>query len=252
MRRFLAFYYNRCSVVITPAQVLRRELLQHRLNCQVHVISNPIDLRLFSGNRSSRTLSSRAGGGDATLVHVGRLVKQKSVDVLLEAYALLRRGMAAKLVIVGDGRERVALERLARRLGIADGVVWTGMLSGGHLVESIASGDVFVSASTTEVQPLAFLEAMAIGLPAIGVDAGGVPELIQHERSGLVVQPNNPAALAEAMRRLLSDPERRVRYGARASRQAASFDARQVVPAFEAVYRLLIEQRTSPHAHATE
>lgn len=249
MRRFLAFYYNRCSAVVTPAQVLRRELLQHGLERQVHVISNPLDLGLFSPPSGTACAGLRVASDGHTLMHVGRLVRQKSVDVLLRAYALLRGdGVSAKLVIVGDGRERPALEMLAQSLGIADGVTWAGLLSGVQLVERIASGDVFVSASTTEVQPLCFIEAMALGLPVVGVNAGGVPELIQHGRSGLVVEPNNPRALAEAMRVLLSSPEQCARFAVHARRQAVAFDARRVVPEFESVYCALIDGRRPARA----
>lgn len=244
MRRFLAFYYNRCSAVITPAQALRRELLQYRLRREIHVISNPIDLKLFSAPASRGSKRLLPGGFDSTLIHVGRLVRQKSVDVLLRAYAILRRqGAGARLLVIGDGCERAALQDLAGRLGIADGVHWAGMLSGKPLVEHLASADVFVSASTTEVQPLSFLEAMALGLPAIGVAAGGVPELVQHERTGLVVSPNDPVALAGAMQRMLCNPEQRTRYGVEARRQATCHDAVRVVPAIEAVYRSLIGPR---------
>ncbi|MGH8588347.1 MAG: glycosyltransferase, partial [Gammaproteobacteria bacterium] len=111
IRRYLAFFYNRCSVVITPARALQRELLEHGLRRPVHVLSNPIDLRRFSTTVHKAALRARFGMDRPTAVHVGRLVEQKRVDVVLEGFARLRAGgFDAALMIIGDGRERPRLE----------------------------------------------------------------------------------------------------------------------------------------------
>ncbi|MGH8585604.1 MAG: glycosyltransferase [Gammaproteobacteria bacterium] len=237
LRRYLAFFYNRCSLVITPARALERELLEHGLRRPVHVLSNPIDLGRFSTTVHKAALRARFGMDRPTAVHLGRLVDQKRVDVVLEGFARLRSGgFDAALMIIGDGRERPRLETLARSLGISDRVVWTGMLHGAPLVERLAACDVFISASTTEVQPLAFLEAMALGLPAIGVRAGGVPELVSDGRSGCLVTPDDPEALAQAMRKLFTDDTLRGALGDGAREVVKSFEAGRVVAELVGVY----------------
>ncbi len=237
LRRYLAFFYNRCRAVITPARALERELLAHRLRRPVHVLSNPIDLGRFSTPVHKAALRARFGMHRPTAVHVGRLVAQKRVDILLEGFARLRSGgLDADLMIIGAGRERPKLEALAGRLGIFDRVRWTGMLHGVPLVERLAACDVFVSASTTEVQPLVFLEAMALGLPAIGVRAGGVPELVGDGSSGCVVTPDDPRALAEAMRKLLTDDRLRGALGNGAREVVKSFEAGRVVAELVGLY----------------
>ncbi len=237
LRRYLAFFYNRCSAVVTPAQALRRELLEHGLRRPVSVLSNPIDLRRFSTSLPRAALRRRYGMLRPTVVHVGRLVAQKRVDMLVQAFARLAAGgVDAELLIIGDGRERRGLETLARTLGIADRVLWTGMLHGTPLVERIAASDVFASASTTEVQPLVFLEAMALGLPVIGVRAGGVPELVADGVSGLVVSPDDPAALASAMRTALTSDGLRSSLGDGAREVVKSFAAEAVVCELERFY----------------
>ncbi|MGH8582435.1 MAG: glycosyltransferase [Gammaproteobacteria bacterium] len=240
LKRYLAWYYNRCTAVVTPARALRDELLEYGLNRPAHVISNPVDLARFSLSEPKKDLQQRYGITRPTVVHMGRLVKQKSVDVLLHAFALLRgSGIEAHLLVLGDGRERAGLEALACRLGIGDDVVWGGMLHGLALIERLATGDVFVSASKTEVQPLVFLEAMALGIPTIGVRAGGVPECVRHRHNGLVVPPDDPAAFAEAMRALILDPALRREYGLRARDSARQFEAGPVVREMEGLYRSL-------------
>jgi glycosyltransferase involved in cell wall biosynthesis len=146
-------------------------------------------------------------------------------------------------MIIGDGRERPRLEILARILGISDRVVWTGMLHGAPLVERLAACDVFLSASTTEVQPLVFLEAMALGLPAIGVRAGGVPELVSDGRSGCLVTADDPEALAQAMHKLFTDDTLRGALGDGACEVVKSFEAGRVVAELVGLYEEVCTER---------
>jgi glycosyltransferase involved in cell wall biosynthesis len=192
----------------------------------------------FSNIPPKDVLRNKWGIARPTFVHVGRLIKQKSVELIIEAFAhLCRAGIDADLLIIGDGRQRAELEALARSSQIAEKVTFTGMLHGEDLVQRIAACDVFVSASTTEVQALVFLEAMALGLPCIGVRAGGIREYVHHERNGLVVEPNNSEALASAMQALIRDTELRRMYGRNAKEQARRYDADVVLQEFERVYQ---------------
>lgn len=238
MRRYLGFYFNRCDAVTTPCHALSKELLDHRLVRPIQVIPNPLDLRHLAVNGSKEVLRRKYALSKPTFVHVGRLVAQKSIEVLLQAFAQLRKlGVDAHLAIIGDGRERPKLERLAHELAILDSVTFTGLLRGRELWERVAAGDVFVSASTTEAQALVFLEAMALGLPAIGVRAGGVPEYVQHERNGLVVAPNDPEGLADAMRRLILDAPLREACGTYAKEMVKAYDAENVLDEVETLYQ---------------
>jgi glycosyltransferase involved in cell wall biosynthesis len=168
-------------------------------------------------------------------------VQQKSVDVLLEAFSHLRRnGVDARLLVIGDGQDRSRLEALGHDLGLTDHVLWAGILTGQDLVDHIAAADVFASASTTEVQPLVFLEAMALGLPAVGVNAGGIPEIVRQGGNGFIVEPANPRALAAGMGTLLLDAGRRERMGESARASVRTYDAERVVEDFERVYRSVI------------
>jgi len=184
--------------------------------------------------RLART--SRGGGGAVT---VGRLTAQKRVDLLLEAFGVLaRRGRPLRLLIVGDGPERAALERRASALGIADRVRFAGRVEPARVPETIGDADVFVFTGVGEGFGLAAAEALALGIPVAATDAGGgVTEVVPHDGPGRIVPAGSVEALAGAIDALACDPGARplaAELGARLKRELAP-DA--VAARFETLFR---------------
>lgn len=140
------------------------------------------------------------------LATLGSLIERKGVDILLEALAQLQAdGLAAHLLVIGEGPERAALEGLARRLGLhgcvhflGESTVPLGILRGGV--------DVLVSGAREEVFGLALAEGSCAGLPVVAPRVGGIAEVVEHGRSGLLVPANDSGALAQAIAQLLRDP----------------------------------------------
>lgn len=171
------------------------------------------------------------------LLSVGSLEQMyKGVDVLIEAVALLaRRHTGVRLVHVGVGACRAELERLAIRLGVADRVTFAGWLPSVQALRAeFDRADVFVMPSRTEGLPRVLVEAMARGLPAVGTTAGGIPELLPPER---LAAPGDPVGLADAIGRLLPDPELLSRASARNLDRARAFSPDVLTPRFDAFYR---------------
>jgi glycosyltransferase involved in cell wall biosynthesis len=134
---------------------------------------------------------------------------EKRLDVLLEAFRLLRVwAPGCRLLVVGDGPARTRLEK-----GAPDGVAFLGELRGEALARLYASADVFCFPSTTDTFGQVILEAGASGLPTVAVRAGGAVELVRHEETGLLVPPDDPAAFARALRRLVEDSHLRLDLG---------------------------------------
>jgi glycosyltransferase involved in cell wall biosynthesis len=146
---------------------------------------------------------------------VGRLETQKAQDVLLRAFAEVRRdGLDARLLLVGDGRERGNLTRLAAALGVGDAVHFAGTRR--DLPTVFAALDVFALPSRWEGTPLALIAAMAAGLPVIATPVGGVPDVVRDGETGRLVPADDVAALTAALREALQAPGTARRLGAAA------------------------------------
>lgn len=178
------------------------------------------------------------------LISVGTLhLRVKANDVLLRAVALaVGRGLDLALTIVGDGRQRGALERLAGRLGIRERVRFAGELPSGDAVRSqLDAADLYVIPSRSEGLPRSLLEAMARGLACVGSSVGGIPELLPPED---LVPAGDAPALASKIEELLRDPERLARSARRNLERARAFHDDALRPERERFLRI-IEQRTS-------
>jgi glycosyltransferase involved in cell wall biosynthesis len=157
------------------------------------------------------------------ILFVGRLIDVKGADVLLRAVSTIDNNRRIGLWIVGDGPDRPALEQTADRLGIKDRVKFWGQMGYDKLPDLYAAADVFVLPSRKipgigeEGQGTVILEAMAAGCCVIGSDSGGIGTLIEHDKTGVLVPPDDPQMLAKAIERLMTDPDMR-RHLARAGR----------------------------------
>jgi glycosyltransferase involved in cell wall biosynthesis len=167
---------------------------------------------------------------------VGRLEHQKGFDTLIRALSLVE---GAALVLVGDGNERAALEHLARKVGVADRVLWAGWSDDPR--RYLATFDVFALPSRFEGFPLAVLEALLARSAVIAADVGSVSEVVLDGKTGLLVPPEDPIALAGAIGRLLADAGRRRRLGEQGRQLVLErFTATHMTRAFESLYAELL------------
>jgi glycosyltransferase involved in cell wall biosynthesis len=205
------------------------------------LIPNGIDVNEFAGQRHARASIRRElgyGENDLLFLCAARFFPQKNHRTLLEAFAA-SHAQNAHLLLAGDGTLQGELEQQVRTLGLADRVRFLGRRD--DVPALLSASDAFVLASLWEGNPLSVMEAMAAGLPVAVTGVGGVPELVVNEHSGLVVSPNDAAALTRAMDRLAADAGLRARLGANAAARAhALFDHREMVRSYEALYETLL------------
>ncbi|MCX8006921.1 MAG: glycosyltransferase [Coriobacteriia bacterium] len=237
--RYTRLLYNRSDLVLTPSLTLKRELLRHGVTAPVDYLSNGIDLALVRVKDSYRPTGR--------IVHAGRLGYEKNVDVVIKAFSrALMHGADAVLDVVGDGPARESLERLANRLGIAKRVRFTGFVARDELVQRYHEYDCFITASTIETQGIVLLEAMAAGLPVIGVRALAIPEIVRTGRSGIVVAPGDEQSLARAIERLSGDDALRERMGRAAWADVQRHEIGAVVSELEGLYGHVVAAAGAP------
>lgn len=178
------------------------------------------------------------------LVSVGRLQSPKDFVTLVRALARLD-GRTFSAVIVGDGPHRAQVDAEVRTLGLADVVELAGERH--DVPRLLAAADVFVLASRSEGAPLSILEAMHSGLPVVASRVGGVPDLVAEGTTGLLVAPGDPAALADALRRMIDDRDLRHRLGAAGRERATTlFDTASWRRSHLDVYRRELVRRGLP------
>ncbi len=214
---YVMWYYNRCAQVTAPSRSVFEELGMERLRRPHLVISNPIDIGLFTpGNAAERAAScARFGLPGPTITFAGRLGPEKNIEVLLHAMAALRdQGVAADLAIAGHGAHERALRALAAELRIGERVRFLGTLAPEDLARLLQISDIFAMLSTSETQ-----EAMSGAVAGDGLRRGG--RVAANSRAfklefvgpanGVLVEPHDSVALAAAFSDLLDRPDRRRR-----------------------------------------
>jgi glycosyltransferase involved in cell wall biosynthesis len=202
-------------------------------------LPEPIDWKSVKRDRTRMQIHGPA------FVYVGRLSPEKSIEVVIDAFAIMqRRRRRSRLVIIGDGPQRDSLEQQAESLGLRSSVDFLGHVDHDRLIQERLPllGDTFVTASKSENQPMSILEAMSMGLPVIGAAAKGLPELIEHQHNGMLFEPDNVTELAQCMFRMAARTKRRRRMGRNAMLAAMGFNMQSVVDRLEQLYALTIAQ----------
>ncbi|MDX6769760.1 MAG: glycosyltransferase [Elusimicrobiota bacterium] len=208
---------------------------------RVKVIRNGIETAGWPASKVDRAkhrLELRLGANDLLVGAVGRLDDQKGFDTLIEAMAGLK-SFPIKCVILGEGPARGKLEGLVRKHQLEKSVWLLGERA--DVPSWLSAFDVYCLPSRWEGLPNALLEAMALGLPVVASAVDGVPEAVEHEKSGLLVPPDDPKALGAALRRLVTDFALRGRLGpAAAAVVAEKFTLRRMIAEYEETYRAVL------------
>ena len=223
------FFFERSASIVIPSQEVADALVGRRIRRPARVIPTGIVCEDFRGGDPQRVWDElRLATGTPMLLTVGRMGKEKSVDVLLKVFQTYRsRGGQAHLMLIGGGPELAALRVLAERLGVGDCSHFLGYRPRLELRHYMAASQMFVFASQTETQGLVVLEAAAAGLPVVAVRASGVSEAVEHERTGLLLPPE-PEAMVQALLEVEHNPEGRQAWAEQAARWAEAFSSREM------------------------
>lgn len=212
--RHYARLFEGAAAIVAVSRAMEQQLL--RLGAplvKLHYNPYGVDVEMFGGGDPARA--------PATFLAVGRFVDKKAPDLTLHAFGrALTQVPCARLQMIGDGPLHEACSRLARTLGIERQVEFLGVRSHAEVASRMASARAFVQHSITalsgdsEGTPVAVLEAQASGLPVVSTRHAGIPEVVQHGHTGVLVDEGDVDGMAEAMIRLAQDPESAARMGA--------------------------------------
>ncbi len=245
------WFYRAVDLTICPSKIFANGMRETGHTGQLLALPNPIDSpnapELTSDDKNAA--KKRIGMGSRVLLHFGRLSFEKSVDVIIKAFGLLHAKYPdLQLFIIGDGPARGSLESLVHSEHLEDSVRFHGYIEHDELMASglLSLADVYATASATESQGLSVIEAMASGLPVIGVRGGAVPEMIGD--GGLVVAANDPPAMAEAIGRILDDPALADDFKLRGQRRAAQFTPAGATEHLITTYQSLVRHTPVPDA----
>jgi glycosyltransferase involved in cell wall biosynthesis len=225
---------RRHSTVVLPSRTLLRLAADVWRLPAARTLYIPNGIPCARFRRPAGTITETFRGTGPVIGTVATLRKEKALDRLIEAFATVLTRQPARLVIVGDGPERLSLENAVALQGLRHAVTFTGGLS--QPETAVAGFDVFALSSDTEQMPLSVLEAMAAGKPVAGTDVGDVAAMLAPENTPFVV-PKDANRLAEALSRLLADADLRRRLGAaNQARAVVEFDEARMFATYDSLF----------------
>lgn len=238
---YLRKFHNQTLCTMVPTESIRAELEELGMK-NLRVVSRGVDTALFTPRHRSSQLRGAwgAGSGDLVTVYVGRLAPEKNLPLTLSAFEAMRRvNPRMRLVLVGDGPERAALQARYPQH------VFAGMRVGQDLAAHFASGDIFLFPSTTETYGNVTMEALASGLAVVAYGYAAAAEHIRHEVSGLLARYDDAAEFTRLATELATDPARVKRLGAAARGITEKLDWSWIVTEFESALLELAFDRYS-------
>jgi glycosyltransferase involved in cell wall biosynthesis len=242
---YLTSLCREVDLVIAPSAGLRdvlRDVL--KIDARIEVVPNGVDLAPFlalQGRGARGALGFEEA--DVVLVYVGRLGPEKNLTFLVRAFGGIHAAYPqARLLLVGDGPERENLEDQVKRSALEGKVVFAGMVEYSDLASYLAAGDVFVTASVTEVHPLTVIEALASGLPVMGIRSPGVEDTVEEGVNGFL-SPEDLAGFTAKLARLLAEPETRRRMAGQARRSAELYAVDRTSAVLSDHYERLVAAR---------
>jgi glycosyltransferase involved in cell wall biosynthesis len=221
---------RRARHVFCPSAYLRDVALGWELDAErLSVLPNPAPE--IPSMPSREELRAELGLTGRALVFAGRLGPQKALGTALQAVAGIPD---VTLAVAGDGPDRAALEARARELGVDGRVSFLGSVPREQVLRLFRAADASVLPSAWENFPHTVVEALAVGCPVIATEVGGVPEVVRDGENGLLVEPGDPAAMADAIVRYFSDDELRARLSGAAARSVEGYSEQVVFATIEA------------------
>ena len=230
---------NRSDAVTAVSESLRKDTLElFGVERAIQVVNNFICTQHFERAADEAFRKSIAPNGEPIITHISNFRPVKRVQDVLETFIRIRKAIPAKLLLVGDGPERSRIEKMAMDQGVCDDIICIGKIK--NPVEPLLISDLFLLPSETESFGLAALEALAAGVPVVASDSGGIPEVVDHGKSGFLAPVGDVQQMAKYALQLLKNPEQMAKAKKMAKARASDFRIQKILPEYEGIYQRLM------------
>lgn len=236
----VAFSINKSDGVTAVSESLRQQTLDlFDIKKDIRVIYNFIDFDRFKKIDKDHFKRAIAPNGERILTHTSNFRKVKRIEDVILVFKKVYEKIPSKLLLIGDGPERHAMEELCRKLDLSHEVRFLGKQDA--IEELLAVSDLFIMASESESFGLAALEAMACEVPVISTNVGGLPEVNIHGETGYLSEVGDIEQMAHHAITILSDEEKLQQFRKNALAQARRFDIDKILPQYEAYYEEVVK-----------
>jgi len=232
--KLTAIFLNRGDIVVVPSDVMKKYLISIGVNKKIQVIPFGIDLECFRVNKKENRKKR------FTVLHVGRLSKEKKVNEIIKIFARFSTDKKIQLKIIGDGPEKDNLKCLTKLLKIDKKVTFSGWIPRKNLPKEYNDANVFITLSDMETFGIVIVEAMACGLPVIGSNALAIPELIVQDRNGYLVNINDRNDILNKLNKIYYDKNLEIRLSKNASKFAERFEEGEIFQKLEHIYQSVV------------
>lgn len=236
----ITFCLNQSDAVTAVSESLKNDTYEHfGTNREIHVIPNFIVPNGFNSDKKDLR-KKYAAENERVLCHISNFRKVKRVEDVVRTFKIVNEQIPSKLLLVGDGPERYTVEKYCREYNLCDRVVFIGKVRNTEQVLEIA--DVFLLPSETESFGLAALEAMAVGVPVISSNTGGIPEVNLHGVSGFLSNVGDVEDMARNTIYMLAFDERLNSFKENAYKRSKDFDINKILPMYEKLYEEVLQK----------
>jgi len=233
--------FNNLHTVTTPTRTAAELLKKTGFKKEVHPVSCGIDLVRFNPKTKDNTLKKKYNLPNLpVLLFVGRVDKEKNVDMVLKAIAKIPKNIKFHFAVAGNGAEKKNLEKLTKKLGVERQVTFLGFVPDKDLPGLYATSDCFVNAGIAELQCIAMMEAIASKLPVLGVNAMALPELCHDNENGFLFEEDDIEGLAKLIAEMMSNKELRKKMGEKSLEIIQAHEIDKTMKRFEFLYEKTI------------
>ncbi len=236
----VTFAMNKSDGLTAVSESLKQDTTNFfKVDKEIKVIPNFIDFNRFKKTNKDHFKKALSPNNEKIITHVSNFRKVKRVDDAIRVFSIVNKQIPTKLLLIGDGPERQNMELLCRELGICDNTRFLGKQDA--IEELLAISDLFLMPSESESFGLSALEAMACEVPVISSNAGGLPEVNIHGKTGYLSDIGAVEDMATNALKILSDEKTHAQFRRNALKQAQKFDINNILPIYEEYYQYIIE-----------